>query len=473
MNSLRSSIVTAGCAASFVATALLFPMAIGAAETVHGIVELTWGDPPPGSGLPATFDVGLRTGDGRVLSLDPEATLRAAGNLFDLAGRDAIVTLQPGPRIGDLAMPQSVAGVARDSTAPAIIGTSRWANVACKFADIAAEPKTLAYLDGMMTNQVGRLDHYWREVSYNKLDIANSVSYGWFTLPHPRSFYEPFDIPARDRLSVDCLAVADATVNFAPFDGINTMYNGDLDGNAYGSSAKQFTLDGTTRNWRLTWLPPWALGYEKTVGHEMGHGLGLPHANNSDGDGDTYDNPWDNMSDGWSDAVTDPTYHTLPKHMNIWGRDHLGWVDAARKLTISTDGAVNGIVLDRASLVGSTNTQMIVVVLPSPEPATRYYTIEARQRSGTYEANLAGKAVIIHEVQTQRLQPTWSQDADVPPADRSNNPGSMFVVGESWVDPQGYFRLDVVAETAEGFTVNVQRGGALHPDLIFRNGFDP
>ena len=204
----------------------------------------------------------------------------------------------------------------------------------------------------------------------------------------------------------------------------------------------------------------------------MGHGFGLPHANNSDEDGDPYDNPWDNMSDSWDNATGNgnETYGWLPKHINIWSRDDLGWVDAARKLTIAADGANNGIVLDRASLIGSTNRQMIVVTLPAPEPATHYYVIEARKKVGTYELNLAGDAVIIHEVDTNRLEPSWSVDAQVPPADTSNNEGSMFKVGESWTAPGAAFKVDVVAATADGFVLNLLRGA--NPDLIFANGFD-
>ena len=109
----------------------------------------------------------------------------------------------------------------------------------------------------------------------------------------------------------------------------------------------------------------------------MGHGFGLSHANNSDGDGDAYDKPWDVMSDDWHNATSDPSYGTLPKHINTWSRDHLGWMDAARKLTVSSDGQYNAIVLDRTSLTGSSAIQMIVIVLPAPEPATRSPPVRA------------------------------------------------------------------------------------------------
>jgi hypothetical protein len=176
------------------------------------------------------------------------------------------------------------------------------------------------------------------------------------------------------------------------------------------------------------------------------------------------------MSDSWHNAGSDPTYGAQPKHIGVWSRDHLGWIDAARKLTVSTNGAFNGIVLDRASMIGSTHAQMIVVTLPAPEPASHYYVIESRKRVGYYEANLAGDAVIIHEVRTDRDAPAWSVDASAPPADVSNNEGSMFKVGESWTAPGNAFTVSVVSAAAEGFELNRRSGAVV--DLIFRNGFD-
>lgn len=441
---------------------------------LHGTIELTWGDPAPGDRQMSVFEVEFAGADGGRLALDADAALKAAGDLHRLGGRPVVLTLQPGPWIDGRATPASIAEDAASTEAPvatALTGNMPWVNIACKFSDMAVEPNTLAYFDGMMANVSGSLDHYWREVSYNKIDIAGSASYGWFTLPHPRSHYEPFNSTQRHALIEDCAAAADPTVNFASFWGINTFYNGELDGYAWGNSGKTFTLDGTTSRWSVTWEPPWAYADEAPLAHEMGHGFGLPHANNSDGDSDPYDNPWDVMSDDWRNAVSDPTYGSLPKHINIWSRDELGWIDAARKLTISADGVYDNIVLDRASLIGSTNTQMIVIVLPAPAPAWRYYIVEARKRAGAYDGNLAGDAVIIHEVNNLRGEPSWSVDADIPPADRANNPGSMFVVGESWGDPGNTFQVSVVGETVEGFVVNVQRGGNLQPDLIFRDGF--
>jgi len=35
------------------------------------------------------------------------------------------------------------------------------------------------------------LDTYFREVSYNKANIAGSNAVGWYTLPHTLTYYQP------------------------------------------------------------------------------------------------------------------------------------------------------------------------------------------------------------------------------------------------------------------------------------------
>src|SRR5690606_40082926 len=93
---------------------------------------------------------------------------------------------------------------------------------------------------------------------------------------------------------------------------------------------------------------------------------------------DTYDNPWDVMSDAWSNAMHNVTFGALPKHINMRQRDRLGWVDAARKLVIPAgEMARTQVALDFAGLAGATNPQMIVLAMQArPDPyATVVYTL--------------------------------------------------------------------------------------------------
>lgn len=461
------------------------------AEIVQGQLELRWGDPIPLQGksqLPSRFIATLVGDDGTRRVLDPTQARRAAGDLYALANRRVAVEFSEAKR-GGVATIEAIVPTDRTQLpagskaliAPkAVIGNTRWVTVACKFSDIVEEQKPITFFNGQYGANPGQLGHYWKEVSYNKINLTGSSAYGWFTLPQPRAFYfttvDGKEKANLNQLFDDCTAAADPTVNFNGAQGINMMFNGDLDGYAWGGG-RSATLDGQNRGWSATWNPPWSFNNLAPLAHEMGHGYGLPHSNNSDGDDDPYDNPWDVMSDGWSNAVSNATYGSLPKHINVRQRDRLGWIDALRKLTVPVGGSVREVVLDRASLLGSVNRQMIVLSLAAADTAGNVsYTVEARTRPrvgiddieckpNCYEANLAGDAVIIHGVDAGGV--AYSMDADIPPANRSNNEGSMFKVGETWISPDGSQKVQVLSATTNGFTVMIGNprvtGGPLLP----------
>lgn len=435
-------------------------LAAGSQQIVTGRLELRWGDAlRPRAGTAEQFRVTLVTDDGRRVALDPAEARLAADDLYALANKPVGVSLGSAKTTGlhavDAIVPATQASALSGLSPSAVSGTTTWVTLMCKFNDITTEQKPQSFFQAQYANTPGLLDHYWRDVSYNKVNLTGSAAYGWFTLPQPRSYYVGSSANL-DQLFDDCTAAADATVNFAVnggVQGINMMFNGDLDGYAWGGG-RCATLDGVNKCWSTTWDPPWAFGNLAPLAHEMGHGYGLPHANNSDGDSDPYDNPWDVMSDAWNNATSNATYGTLPKHISTYSRDRLGWVDAARKRAMTAGTTYPRLVLDRASMAGSTNAQMFVVRVPG-EPTSRYYTVEARKRVGSYDGNLAGDAVIIHQVDTTRSTPAWSVDSDSPPANRANNEGSMFKPGEVWTAPGGAFRVAVNAATTNGFIVSV------------------
>ncbi|MGY1458432.1 hypothetical protein ACW5F0_07275 [Luteimonas sp. A534] len=476
------------------ALALLSCAFTAQAEVLQGGLELRWGDPfAPGGdeGLAPRFQATLVLDSGERITLDPEQARRGAGDLYALAnrrvaiefsrpaaahGRRVIEAIVPADGIGAPRAEHPIAGRS-DTVAQAVLGSTRWITIACKFSDITAEQKTVDFFRAQYGDAVGQLGHYWREVSYNKINLAGSGARGWYTLPNPRSHYVTFnaeedkDKADLDALFNDCTAAADADVDFRQVLGINLMFNGDLDGYAWGGG-RCVTLDGVYNCWSTTWNPPWSFNNVAPLAHEMGHGYGLPHSDNSDGDDDPYDNPWDVMSSAWHNAVQDATYGTRPKHINIYQRDRLGWVDAARKHTIAAGALPAQVRVDYASLHASGNAQMLVLQTPaSPDPYRgTIYTVEARRPLGAYEGQLAGDAIIIHSVGSDYRAMAKSQDADVPPANVSNNEGSMFKVGETWLSPDGLFSVHVESKTASGFVVvagtPVRTGGNQRPAAV-------
>lgn len=441
------------------------------AAVVQGWLEVQWGDPAPGAIGAPQFLATLVSDDGRRFPLDVDEALRAAEDLHALANRRIAVEFSaPAPGVSQYRVEAIVPAdnlylPPAQANEKAVTGNTVWVTLMCKFSDIPTEQKTLSFFQSQYGNSQGQLDHYWREVSYGKINLTGSSAYGWFTLPQPRSYYVTGSGQGSANLNQlfnDCVAAADPSVNFAAnggVQGINMMFNGDLDGYAWGGG-RYVTLDGITKVWSSTWNPPWSFNNLAPLAHEMGHGYGLPHANNSDGDSDPYDNPWDVMSSAWRNANSNPTYGTVAKHLSTYSRDRLGWIDPSRKLTVSAVVPQYAIQLDRASLAGSVNPQMLVLRVPG-EPTSRYYTVEARKRVGYYDANLAGNAVIIHAVDTGRREPAWSMDASVPPANVANNEGSMFKPGEVWSAPGGAFQVRVLSENANGFTVSLCGSGDL------------
>jgi hypothetical protein len=165
-----------------------------------------------------------------------------------------------------------------------VTGAQPWVNLLCRFADAAAvTPHPVSWFETLMGTAYPGLDHYWQELSYGQVDLTGTTVAGWYDLPRPRSHYvydrngdgsEDLDW---GRAVKDWTAVADADVVFPNFVGVNLMFNQNLDCCAWGGSST-LTRDGQTRTYRTTWLPPWGYENQGVLGHEMGHGFGLPHS---------------------------------------------------------------------------------------------------------------------------------------------------------------------------------------------------
>ena len=343
-----------------------------------------------------------------------------------------------------------------DAASDAVTGSQKWVSILCKFQGNASEPKNLAYFQDMYMNTYPGLDHFWRELSYNLINTVGSTASGWFTLPHPRSYYISSGSFNLDQAAVDCTGVANPSVNFAGFSGINMMFNDVLDGPnccAWGGG-KYMTLDGVTQVWNMTWEPPWGYGNVAVLGHEMGHAFGLPHS--SGNYGATYDNEWDVMSDTWTGCyyrgAVDPVYGCLGQHTISYHKDILGWIPAAQKTSVSA-GTQGTLVLEQLALPQTANLKMIKI--PLGGSSSHFYTVEARRLTG-YDVGLPGHAVIIHDVLTSRIEPAHVIDVDNNGV--TGDAGAMWTTGEIFRDNTYKISVAVLAITPSGFRVHVNSG---------------
>ncbi len=443
--------------------------AAGLEGTLEGVVTLVWGDGPP-EAPQAVGPIPTLTNDvGQIVVLELDAELVAPlGGLLALNGRRVSVHGTWSFAASD-ATSQSVldvdfiaiAGGEAPDAVTAVAGSQPWVSIMCKFSNISSEPKSLSYFQNMFSSSPPGLDHYWRQVSYDTINVVGSTAAGWVTLPQVQTYYVPTPGSGCGSANLtalfnDCTAAANSVVDFSnggnPYAGINLMFNSDLDGCAWGGS-RWATLDGVTKMWRVTWEPPWGYQNITVMEHEMGHGFGLPHSafySEPPIGSYPYNNAWDVMSDTWSYTVSDPTYGRVGQHTISYHKDMLGWFRNPEKITVGVGNSTT-VPLERLAVPYSPGPK--VVKIPIGGSASNFYTVEARQEEG-YDLSLPGDAVIVHEVLTGRSIPAYVQGSN-------GGTGAMGTPGEYFRDTANSIGIAILAATDGGFEVAVTNGSAL------------
>ncbi|MDQ2671040.1 MAG: hypothetical protein M3Y31_10440, partial [Gemmatimonadota bacterium] len=209
-------------------------------------------------------------------------------------------------------------------------GSRAYATILCRFPDLASVPGDRARYQAIAGTGEPGLDHYWREVSENQIDLSGSTVSDWYVLPHPYSHYTAGSNLDLGALAQDCTAAADADVNFNQVDGINLQFNAPFA--ASWGGAWTVSLDGPVRIVPMTWLANWA--GQSVYAHEMGHSFGLSHSSGQYGA--VYDSPWDVMSYSYVRHVGG-TYDYIGQHTITYHKGLLGWIGTR---SLSANGSV-------------------------------------------------------------------------------------------------------------------------------------
>jgi len=440
---------------------------------LQGWVTVTWGDESSGASTGPFYQ--LTDTKGKEIDLViTELARRAIGDVLSLNRKyvgvqgttnsaRAMTTngLSPPVIVNSVTVvpaPPSSALKMNTSDAPGVSGSRPWVSIMCKFSDIGNEPENLSYFQDMYANTKPGLDHYWREQSYDTVNISGSTAAGWFELDGTEASYNPSDTMGgtdRRRLADDCIAAADDVVDYSLYDGINMMFNSDFDNGYAWGGTRYMTLDGVSRAWSITWEPPWGYSDITIIAHEMGHGFGLPHSSGEYGQ--TYDNEWDVMSDSWSNCTRsrDVTYGCMGQHTISYHKDRLGWIPDQQQYLIGENSSVT-LSMEQLALPATGNYKMIRIPIAGSD--SNYYTVEVRRQVG-YDYKLPGQAVIIHEIDTYRTIP--AQVIDVDGNGDTGDSGARWEPGEVFSDADNKVFVDILSTTATGFDISVRLGDLL------------
>lgn len=424
------------------------PVVLPAQETeVLGTLHAVWRDPADATGGARRL-LSVTDDKGRVTPVElTDAQVAPYGGFDALRLRRVRLGVRDG-RATDLRAVESRMDLRLAGLFAGTPRVMRYVTLLCRFPDFAdVNPGTLADAERNFGLAFPGTGHYWSEVSDGRLTLAGSSVRGWYAMPQPRSVYVPGDFGNLTALARDCAAAADADVDFAQFEGVNFVFNTNIDCCSYGGTGS-LALDGGVRGYAMTWLSSSVFLNLGTISHEVGHSLGLSHSSGSYGL--VYDSHWDVMSAG--DWVLLPgTELRVGTHVNAFGKRQLGFIPAERDF-LATPGT-HEVLLERTALPAE-NGHPLVVRIPTPRfGPTQYYTLEVRGIGG-YDAPLVGAGVIVHRIGGGGATPSnvIDPDGDFDP----NDEAALLTPGEQFVDPVNGITVRVVERVGDAFRVRLE-----------------
>lgn len=299
-----------------------------------------------------------------------------------------------------------------------------WAIVLCKYNDMPVETRPADfYWDMFARNGTGGMCDFWRVITSGAMDISSSAVFGWFTMTHASAEAKALQYPAgRATLFQWGLDAAHAAgINLAPFRAILVLQN-------FGVDHGAVTVGGNPGEVVIVHADPnvFECGF---VGHEMGHGFGLPHSWSANPDFQ-YGDGWDLMSWQTSTFNFNVTFEgasgLATVGLNARNLEAMGAVPPGRVWQPAPDFSGTVTLDPMSQLPIGNHGSLFVKILPTSTRPVRAngsaYTVEFHHKAG-WDQGIPADAVTIHEIRTDTLsylQPTR---------------GSSFIQGQTFTTP--------------------------------------
>ena len=406
----------------------------GAPITVEGRIDVRFAlDDVNGE----SYEYRLTTDDGERYKLifsgpipdyqtDERIEATGALTLCDPAASDKILLIQTSSRVAAMLTTAALSGVT---------GDQRTAVILVSFSD-QQTTDTIATAQNVVFNSV---NNFWRENSFNQTSISGDA-------------FGPYTI-AVSKTGCDSDAIATAAKAAAAAAGVDLS--------RYTRHVFSFPKNGCT--WyglgtiggspSKAWLNNALTKF--TTAHELGHNLGLYHANAHDCGSATLGTTCTKIEYG---DTTDVMGNRLAGHYNAFQKERLGWITPT---LITGSGTYT---ISPYEMAGS-GPLALKILKSSTTSAKTYYYLEYRQPNGS-DSVLAGstynltKGIVVH---------TGSTSSGNTSLLLNMNPqlGSWYkaalTVGQTFTDSEAGVSLTLASLDAGGATLNISIGGGSGP----------
>jgi hypothetical protein len=456
----------------------LAPVAVannGVGVVVEGTLELEVSEQLHAGGrMTATFDYSVRDQHGKrtrvTFAGEPPAGFEAGANVRIKGHRtgtgvaaDGELTVLADVGTGAGAGEVAATGTTVQGSAAAAPVTKRLAVILVNFASNPVQPYTASYANGVIFTNTNSVAAFYDEDSYGRIAITGDVS-GWFTISYDTSVCDTAAIQTK----ADAAATA-AGVVLSSYTNVSYVFP-HIDACSFAGRAQ---LPGS-RSWINTISPTTPKIHDWVVAHELGHNLGVNHANSYDC---TTAGVRVTISASGSDCASteygDP--HTLMgawnpiaryPHNIAWHRLQMGSIDAADR----RDVTVSGLHTLGATAFADSSPKSLRINRKGSTAIRHWFEIEFRRPDVLFDgfsstspvANGASIRLVADDAERRQsflldTTPSTTSFVDAPLA-----------VGKTFTDP-----LSGVAITTVGIVTDAAGHPALRVKVVFPNTAPP
>ncbi|MGR9044553.1 MAG: M6 family metalloprotease domain-containing protein, partial [Gammaproteobacteria bacterium] len=295
-------------------------------------------------------------------------------------------------------------------TAP-VTGTRRALVLLVDFSDKAATQNQAHFDNLMFTLGSNSMRDFYREASYNQLDVIGEVSgqggvtAGWYRAPRAKSYYTNNDYgfgsypQNAQKLVEDVVDMAAPHVNFANYDNTG---NGVVDALVIICAGTGAEASGNKND---IWSHKWSInpktvdgvkvisyfmapedGRVGVMAHELGHLLmGWP---------DLYDTDYSSRGTGRWDLMAGGSWNNggnTPAHPTAWCKVRAGWVTPQVILNAEQN----------VSIAPYANSGAVIKCPIGASNSKEYFLLSNRKQAG-FDAHLPGEGLIIEHIDENR-----------------------------------------------------------------------